>query len=595
MVQQGWVVSQVNQGFPALNTMFPGGTDMTVLNELPSWDWSSLFRPHVWGYLLFGLNVGMAWHWWVPAFVLVSSCYLLAVTLLPRRPVTAALISIALFFTPFLQWWYGPSTLFSVAWPLLAMAAVVWVLVDTRRWVRIVWSVATGYFAVTLAMGLYVPYIIPGLLVFLTFSVGFLFRVRPWAVGGARAAWGRLTPLIASGLAAIVITAVWALTRIATFDAIQSTVYPGQRLAATGGVLVGDPYLAGIGGAPWNQALKAIPGGSLLGLNSSESSSVILLSLFVLPGLIWFAVRSFGSKHRVDWLLVSAVLLFALIAAYLLVPGWDAVAHVLQLDRVPAERFRVVFVVLLPLFAILVVDHVDRAETKRAWIVGLCCSVFAAVIIFALWSRIRSLNPEILGLAPTWKIIAVLLVLMTLLLFIKRGVVAAAAMLLVASVLMGWGVNPIYQGVFDLSKTDTGEAILKADKAETGVWIGIGSYETMAILVESGVSSLSGVQNYPTEQMWDEIDPTSKYENEWNRLGQVQWSLGTGALKIANPQANLIAVTVDPCSSFAQDEVSYILADSPVSAELDCVLEKSTIQQGQVEMRIYEIVPAGRG
>ena len=36
LVAQGWVVSQSKHGYPAVNPGFPGGLDMTVLNELPT-------------------------------------------------------------------------------------------------------------------------------------------------------------------------------------------------------------------------------------------------------------------------------------------------------------------------------------------------------------------------------------------------------------------------------------------------------------------------------------------------------------------------------------------------------------------------------
>jgi hypothetical protein len=591
LVQQGWIVSQAERGFPAINEMFPGGTDMTVLNELPSWDWSSLFRPHLWGYLLFGLHVGVAWQWWIPALILASGTYLLAVTLLPRRPITSALIAIALFFTPFLQWWYSPSSFMSVAWPLLAMAGVVWTFVDRRRWVRILWAVVIGYFAVTLAMGLYVPFIIPGLLVFLAFAVGYLLRVRPWSPGGPRLVFARLAPLLLAAGAALAVTGVWVVTRWSTFDAIQSTVYPGQRSSATGGLLGSDPLLTGFGSAPWSQALKATSSMTILGPNSSEASSVILLSLFIAPGLVWFVVRSFRRTQQIDWLLLAVLAAVALIAAYLFVPGWDAVAHVLQLDRVQPDRFRIAFVVLLPLFAILAIDHVDTFPTRKNWIVGLVSGAVAALVLLTVALRIRADDPTVLALAPTWRVIAVLIVVATTFFFVRRAVPVAAALLLVASVLMGWGVNPLYRGVLDLSETAIGSTIDSIDEAEPGTWVGVGSFETMAVLVESGAQSLSGVQTYPPTRMWEAIDPSGDYEQAWNRLGHLDWELGGGEPAVRNPQADVIAITFDPCSEFAQQNVDYILSDEE-EYQQPCLTETTELKQGALTMRIYEVVPA---
>ena len=112
----------------------------------------------------------------------------------------------------------------------------------------------------------------------------------------------------------------------------------------------------------------------------------------------------------------------------------------------------------------------------------------------------------------------------------------------------------------------------------------------MAMLVESGVQSLSGVQNYPTLEMWEDIDPTSQYQEQWIRMGHIEWTFGIGQTVVANPQPDVIAVTLDPCSTFAQEHVSYVLADAaaPVS---ECLVQTSQINQENLHMRIYEITP----
>ena len=40
--------------------------DATVLLELPTWQWPTIFRPKAIGLMVFGLDVGMAVRWWLP-------------------------------------------------------------------------------------------------------------------------------------------------------------------------------------------------------------------------------------------------------------------------------------------------------------------------------------------------------------------------------------------------------------------------------------------------------------------------------------------------------------------------------------------------
>jgi len=590
LVQQSWVVSQHNTGFGATNPTFPGGSDMTLLNELPSWHWSSVFRPHLWGYLFFGLDAGIAWHWWVPALALVSGCYLFVVTMLPRRPLTAAFFAVAIFFTPFLQWWYTPSSVWPVAWTCLALAGIIWTLIDKRLWVRVTWAVLIGYFATTMAMGLYVPFIIPGLYVVLAFGVGYALRVRPWKETGVRSFVRRLWPLAASAIAAVTVTILFVLSRWPAAQAIQSTVYPGHRAFLTGQLLSRDTFLTGIGGAPWEQALRS-QGSSILGPNSSEGSSVILLCLFLLPGLIWIATRSWGRGKRPDWLVLCNLATLLLFLAYLLIPGWNSVAHLLQLDRVSPERFRIAFVVLVPLFAVLVIDHVDRHVTSRHWTPALLSASFTVAIMAAFYWVIKQNDPSVLQAASMWAVTVSLIVAATLLLFLRRTVPIAAALLMLASVTISIGVNPVYRGIFDLSTTQIGRDIVATDTLDDGMWLGIGSYENQALLTETGVGSYAGVQNYPSTEMWSAIDPEARYEGLWNRLAHIRWTIGEGEPVVTSPRVDVVSVTFDACSTFAQENIGYVLSDEG-RIDSPCLTELERVAQGLLTFRIYKVVPA---
>lgn len=589
LVQQSWVVSQSNTGYSDTNPTFPGGSDMVVLNELPNWHWSSLFRPHLWGYLLFGLDVGVAWHWWVPALALVSGCYLFVVSMLPRRPLTAAFFAVGIYFTPLLQWFYTPSSVLPVAWALIAMAGVVWVVSDPRLWVRVTWAAVVGFLAVTMAMGLYVPFMLPGLYVFVAFAVGYVLRERPWTAGSLGSFVRRVSPLLIAGLGAVVVTVVWVISRWDTVQAIQSTVYPGARTVHTGRLIAQDPFLAGFAGAPWGQALKS-QGSSILGGNASEASTVILLAIFLFPAVLWFALRSLRKTARTDWLLVSCCVLMLVIAAYLLIPGWDGLAHLLQLDRVAPERFRIGFVVMLPLFAVLVIDQIDRTRSRSTAALGIGSAALTTAIMVALAAVIAINDPHVLALAPTWKVTVPLIIAAVLMLFFRRTVVVAAAFLALSALIVSVNVNPVYRGIFDLSETAVGKSIMQIDEAKDGEWLSLGSYEGRALLTQTGVGSYSGVQIYPSEEMWSEIDPSGAYEENWNRLAHINWVVGSGDPVMNNPSADVVTVTFDACADFAQGNVDYVISDTGEVASA-CLNELTVVTQGALTYRIYEVVP----
>lgn len=588
LVSQSWIVSQFQQGFPAWNRTLPGGMDATVLNELPNWDWSTLFRPHEWGFLLFGLDVGTAWQWWIPALGLVSGAYLLVVVLLPRRAITAAVIAAVVYFSPIFQWWYGPNAIWPAAWSLLAMAGTIWMLRDSRRWVRLLWAAGLGWLAVTMAIGLYVPYMVPAVLVFAFFFIGAVLQERPWQRGTLRRVVGRLLPLVVAGVLAVAVVLLWVATRLKTIEAIQSTVYPGDRSEPTGQLLVQDPYLVGIASAPFGQSFAT--GSQVLGPNPSEAAAAILLAVFLLPALVWFLVRNYRRKRRVDWLMASAAAALLFVLAFLFLPGWDPIAKLFLLDRIPVSRLRMAFAVMLPVYFALVVREVDSEPKQKNWPIAVVCGGLATAVTVYVLLRIIELDPGTLQSSWLWPVAAAGISAAVVLVFFPARVPLAALSLLVTSLVIGAAVNPFYRGIFNLNDTQIGQEIAEVNSSDAGVWVGVGSYEVMALMMQSGVEAYSGVQPYPPKEMWDAIDPDGDQEEVWNRLAHVRWTWGPGEPDMSAPYRDAIQLTFDACSSFAQSHVEYVLSDeSPPSS--DCLHKLADVNQGATSMQIYEVIP----
>jgi hypothetical protein len=214
-----------------------------------------------------------------------------------------------------------------------------------------------------------------------------------------------------------------------------------------------------------------------------------------------------------------------------------------------------------------------------------------AGIILALYLVIKMNGPVVLALASRWKPIVVAIVLAVFLLFVRRAIPLAAALLVAVTIVVGWGVNPVYHGIFDLSRQPAGRAVEKIDKADPGTWITVGSVVARSTVVESGVQAFTGVQNYPDEKLWSAVDPGRRYEYEWNRLGHIMWAFGSGQPKVTNPQGDVIQVTFDPCSPFAQKNIDYVLVDT-VEAPTSCLTPITTVKDGTEPMTIYEVVPA---
>ena len=596
-VQTSWTISQVEQGLPVRNETFPGGMDATVQHDLPTSDWSTAFRPHLTGFLFLPLDQAMAIKWWLPSFAMMAAIFFLTVTLLPRRPISGMLIAAGFFLSPFLQWWFLSITFYPPAWAFLVMATVVWCLKTRGRIGQWVLAALIAYLTVALGTGIYVPFIIPAVVVALGFSVGAVLT-HTADDGTLRQRLRSVVPVFVAGAAGALVLGAWAATRWETIVGFTSTVYPGERLQPVGhaGLTEVSALFSGIFSVGLEQT-----GGRPFGPNGSEASTFLLPGLFLVVVLLWLIVDGVRTKRGIDWLSISVLASGALMLAFLIIPGWDAIAHLLLLDRTTYPRMRLGFGLLSAVMIVLVAVRVEeRAESgggRIPWWVPMVGTVLAALMVARItWVVVREYHPSLIAAEmPAIVIAAAVLVsvlfVLSVWLFGRGSIAWGAAVLLVVSVVSSAGVNPLYRGVLDLRTTQTVAEIERLDGDRPGGWVGVNtSVLPTMMLVESGVSSFNGFQSTPSEDMWGEIDPEREYEQNWNRLANVSWVAGSGDPSPWNPAPDQIRMTFDSCNEFAQHNVRWILAEEAVDQA--CVTLVSTIPQGPTTMRIYEVTAA---
>ncbi len=585
LVQSSWIVSQSQQGFPLLNGTFPGGMDASVQNDLPVWDWSTLFRPHVIGFLVLPLDQGMAVRWWLPGLSLIAAAYLFLITLLPRRPISCAALAVVFYLSPLVQWWFLPTTIWPPTWAFLAMAAMIWTLRDPRRWVRIAFAAGTGYLAVTMVLTIYAPFIVPSVVVFAVFAVGVFVQESRREALGLRAAALRLVPLVIAGVGAGVVVALWVLTRRSTITALLGTVYPGQRLEATGQLDFAG--LIALFAGPFDESLTAGAGGAL-GPNSSEAATPLLIGLFLLIPLAWIVVTDWRTNRYLHWTMIACLATTALVLTFLLIPGWNFLAHLILIDRTTVPRIRMALAILAVVAVALLIRRLDRRDIALPWGVTWGATGVAAGSLILVWAILRSTSDPGLVSSTHWRLLALLFVLAVLLLCRRQVTVAVLCMLIVAFA-VGGRVNPLYRGVFALPDTEIGMKVNQVNSADPGNWVGIGGFAPTALLVQSGVRAYNGVQTYPPELMWQQIDPTGQYRNDWNRLANVSWAPGVGEPVPTVPVRDQIVVSFDSCSSFARTNVKYVLTDKPL--EQACLSPVAEVPEGPSEFFVYQVQP----
>lgn len=584
LVSTPLTVSQVDQGLPRFNGVLPGGFDASIVWDLPTRDWSVLLRPHMWGFFALPLDYAFAFRWWLPFFVTAAAVFTL-VCLLWRRPFAALAVAGAFVISPFFQWWFGAGSFWPPAAAATACGAMVVLLRSHRPWERWVAAGLTGYFVAVAVIALYPPYLIPCIFPAVAFCIGW-FATRSSFAGSWPRRWRRLVPLGVAAAAAGLVVVAFLVTHHAAVDAVNGTVYPGSRRVPTG-QSVGFPWTAMYAGV-FASALH----GDVRGFapNASEGSSFLLLGLYLLASAAWLIRSRWRRLREIDWAIVATVASLVLMLAFTYVPGWDAVAHVLLLDRVNMPRIVVGFgTVSIVLLALVVGRLREDGQLRIPWWTTAAAVVLVLANHLVVWHRVRTAAPAVLANALLWVPMLVLLALALALFSRGRATVPAVLVAVVGLVVAGW-VNPLYQGVLDLRATDVGRAIEQTEAREPGGWVAIGSLGATAVLRETGVEAYSGVQGWPTGEMWDELDPDGRDRPIWDRYAHVNWTADPAAAPIALVQADVVQVRLDSCDPFAQRHLAHVLSQQPLDQA--CLLQVQTVPQGPATYYLYDVVPA---
>jgi hypothetical protein len=577
-------VSQVEQGLPRVSEVFPGGFDTSIVWDLPYGDWSILLRPHMWGFFFLPLDNAFALKWWLP-FIVMAAVVFSLLCILWRRPLASFAVAGAFAAAPFFQWWFGSGSFWPPTCAAAACLGTVVMLRTDKAWVRWLIAAGVGYAVAVAVVALYPPYLIPCLYPAFGFCLGWLLTWRSELSWGQRLR--RLLPLAVAAVVVGVVIVVYLATRADTVDAVMSTVYPGQRLSPTG-ARSSFPWLSMYAGV-FGVGLRAA---DFTGFapNASEGSSFVFVGLYLLPSAAWLVWSRWRRGRGIDWAMIGTVGSLALLLAFVYVPGWDVIAHVLLLDRVVLPRIVIGLGVGSLLLLALVVARLREEPDRR---IPLWTTAGAVVLVLGshalVYLGLRRSAPAVLAASAGWVVLLVLLTVAVALFSRGRATVPGVLVAIVALVVAGW-VNPIYRGVFDMRTTDIGKAIEEVDEASPGTWVSVSGIAGTAVLRETGVESYSGVQAWPSEEMWHDLDPDGSDEASWNRYAHVNWTADPAAAPITLIQADLLQIRLDSCGTFAQAHLDYVLSEAPLDQE--CVEQVTAVPEGASTFYIYEIVPS---
>ena len=486
-----------------------------------------------------------------------------------------ALVGItAILFAPSTTWWsFSPAVVVGWVAACAVLFEVAFNMVRQRKKVRAVLAIsATSILMVRLPF-MYLPWTLP-----LALALGISTLSRCWL----KSKKDLLVTLVGVMTGALLLLAVFVWENFSGWLALSETIYPGSRVVSGASIDV-----ARLLSAPIQWVLQNDPALPPYTNQSEVSSGYFLLGIMAFVFVI--RLRSpFTSQlikqHK------SLLFIFMVLISWVTITwpvGLGTSIPILNL--LPPDRaLVVVFILCTILFTIAANEFGDFEDEPKQ----LAAFLFPFTFLITAWagSQFKSLYVNDLRTLHIWLSAAVFAAIISILVgrkFDRPSAVIAGVYFLV----LGIGVNPLYQGLGDLRSSKPASIVksIKSDLAPTDL-VASDDFRVDALFMANAVPSLSGQQWVGPTELWREFAPGQ--EAAWNRGASYivfDWSTGQLEPLVSNPSLDVIRISIDPCSDKTLDlGVKYV--SSSKEMQLPCSQGKAAnMYFGGNQYFIYEL------
>lgn len=580
LVNTQLIIAQKNNDYKRINTNIGQGQDISLTGDAPYKEWSVIFKPHNFAFFVLPFENAFAFKWWLMAYLLMVSCYFFTLTLLKDKRLIASLIAIALFCSPFVQWWYAYGTLGSIYFALFIGIVLTKIIQEKRKKPRLLWGAVLSYLIVCFTLVLYPPFQIASALAISVFFVGYLLeQYSPKRKGELLKS---LLYIAGATVIAGLVVLIFLKTRANAIELITNTVYPGKRESVSGGL-----NTLHIFGNHLSPLLQSDSRGANFYINQSEASGFIFVFPFLLLLSGYFLIKQRLIEKKTDWLLLLVNLGLIVSLARVFLPGFNVLYKPFLLHMVPPERLIIGIGLLAFMQIILIIRHwyLYKPRLNIPVIVLSILTTFVAFYLFGMyviqhWPMFLNDHKLIWGSAG-------IMALFVGLLCIYRFT-WALLVLVGFSVFSIYRINPLYRGMGSVVNSEIAQRIEAAAERNDGVWIVADNLITENFPSVNGAQSYAGVHLYPQLSLWKEADPAGSHNLTYNRYAHVSFLLNNDPAVGFNLMGmDNFQVTMDPCGKFAEKHnIDFVLATQPKI--FSCLKLIDIVEYPSIHFYVYE-------
>ena len=580
--------SQAFTGYSGTSDIIRGTTtDVTMVYAQPAWSIATLFRPFLWGYLVFGSAFGLSFFWLARLFALFFVSFECARIYTKDNRVMSLAVAVLVTFAPIVQWWFavnGTAELF-IFGQLLVIC--LWNCLKNKHF-TVLSAVLIPWLSGCFLFILYPAWQVPMFYVFAGMGIGlFVLHKRDKRTQVPQKQNTNLNSaslptkginkkaLIGFFISVIIVVIVVAISLLSSWDTIQAvsgTSYPGKR-AETGGGLV--TYLFNYGLSAYSTLFNG-------DITTNACEQAAFYSLF--PCGVVLSILVIIKKR--DPLLIALLAVEALLLIYGIFGLPEIICKITLLSNVLTGRL------------VLATGYIDIVILARSLILAKELNLSTKTLVIAIFTSCAigvifcALTPFVnIGITKAcFLVLAFVLAFVSLYIFAKSNTVNAGLFLIFTIAVVGISglcVNPIQQGSSVLNNIPEIQEIQEVNNQESGLWAGDRAREGQACII-AGVASINSVNTYPDNARWKAIDPAEQYKEIYNRYAHIQIYLkdeGEAEFKLDAPDAFTVTLTL---SDLRKLGVNYLFTSKDYSIYDESDSEMSLIAQVR-NYRYYKI------
>lgn len=493
--------------FPSTNYSLGAGRSPLLLS-LPVADYTTLFRPQLWGFFLFDFERGFSFFWCLKQLGLLLGCAWMLRKIGIQNRVVIWLGSLWIFFSGYIQWWFSTPAMLPemIACWAICIGCVI-VFLQSVRWGEIGLAVAGFVFCgINFLLCLYPPYQIPLVLLGLALVVG----IAAEREGFPKALRYRRGALLLGAsiliVALLLIPFLWE-TR-STFELVRHTFYPGARRSSGGGLSFVKLF-SGLFG--FFETEKATPS---IYPNICEASNFFPLW----PAAVIGAIIYLRHKIRPSFLEIAVTLLLGFLVLYCLSPMPRWLLECTLLSFATESRALLGIGLANIILCCLFFDRFSNVRFGR--IDAITAATLFCLGTAAVWWWATSRSPQIFP-DPRQLALALSLSAVVFALFFLKPKFALWLLVFLMIVANSW-INPVMRGLGPLTHSEPFKIIEKLRANDpAGKWVVYHDYILGGLVMATGAQVLNGYKIVPDLGFMHRLDPTRAGEWIYNRYAYI--------------------------------------------------------------------------